>query len=139
MKSANEAVTKWQTRASSAGSDYAHGAQSTEKDQAARAIAAKIIYQQQLTESFARDAFAKGLQKSGRAGWLAGVTEKGVNNYSSGVSAESSRSKYATNSGKYDAARKAADSLPRGGRGSAQNLQRVNAVMTALRAVKIGK
>ena len=40
---------------------------------------------------------------------------------------------------KYDSARKAADSLPRQGRGSAANLARVAAVANALRAVKVGK
>ncbi len=139
MKSANEAVLKWANRAAAAGNDYAQGAQTTDKDQAQRAIAAKANYQQALTESFSRDAFSKGLQRSGKAGWLAGVQEKGVNNYSTGVSADSSRSKYVTNSSRYDAARKAADTLPRGPRGSAANLQRVSAVMNSLRAVKVGK
>ncbi len=139
MKSANEAVLKWANRAGSAGGDYTQGAQTTDKDQAQRAIAAKANYQQALTESFSRDAFSKGLQKSGKSGWLAGVMEKGANNYSTGVTADSSRSKYVTNSSRYDAARKAADTLPRGPRGSAQNLNRVSAVMNSLRAVKVGK
>lgn len=139
MKSANEAVIKWQQRAAGAGGDYAEGAKTTDKDQAQRAIAAKTIYQQALTESFGRDAYAKGLQKSGKAGWLAGVEQKGVNNYSTGVSAEIARSKYVTNSSRYDSARKAADNIPRGPKGSAANLNRVAAVANALRAIKVSK
>lgn len=139
MKSANEAVLKWQMRAGSASQDYVEGANKTDKDQAQRAIAAKAIYQQALTESFGRDAFAKGLQKSGKAGWQAGINDKGANNYGTGVQADSSRAKYVANSSRYDSARKAADNLPRGPRGSSQNLQRVSAVMTSLRAVKVGK
>lgn len=139
MKSASQAVLKWQQRASGAASDYTEGARTTDKDQAQRAIAAKTVYQQALTESFGRDAYAKGLQKSGKSGWLAGVEQKGSQNYSTGVSADVARSKYVTESAKYDSARKAADSLPRGPRGSAQNLNRVTAVVNAMRAAKVGK
>jgi hypothetical protein len=139
MKTANEAVAKWQTRAGSASTDYADGATGTDKDQAQRAIAAKAVYQQALTESFGRDAYAKGLGRSGKAGWLKGVQEKGQQNYSTGVSANGAREKYVSNSAKYDSARNAAASLPRGARGSAGNLARVAAVANALRAVKVGK
>lgn len=137
-KSASQAVVKWQNRAGAAGADYTEGAQTTDKDQAARAIAAKQIYQQGLTESFTRDAFAKGLSKSGKAGWLKGIEEKGSTNYQTGVSSDSSREKYVANSSRYDGGRRAADSLPRGPRGSAQNLNRVTAVVNALRKLKVG-
>ncbi len=139
MKTANVAVAKWQGRAAAAGGDYAEGARTTDKDQAQRAIAAKAIYQQALTESFGRDAYAKGLTRSGKQGWLAGVEQKGASNYGTGVGADVARNKYVTNSSKYDSARRAADSLPRGPRGSATNLARVAAVANALRAVKVGK
>ncbi|MFA5365522.1 MAG: hypothetical protein WC325_10130 [Candidatus Bathyarchaeia archaeon] len=139
MKSANEAVSKWQQRAGAASTDYADGARSTDKDQAARAIAAKAVYQQALTESFGRDAYGKGLARSGKQGWLQGIEQKGAQNFSTGVSADVARNKYVSNSSKYDSARKAADALPRGARGSASNLQRVAAVANALRAVKVGK
>ncbi|MEK7578905.1 MAG: hypothetical protein AAB456_04345 [Patescibacteria group bacterium] len=138
-KNASSAVLKWQQRAAGASTDYADGARATDKDQAQRAIASKTIYQQALTESFGRDAYAKGLQKSGKAGWLAGVEQKGATNYSTGVSADIARSKYVSESSKYDNARKAADSMPRGPRGSAANLNRVSTVVNALRAVKVGK
>lgn len=139
MKSANEAVSKWQTRAGAASTDYSEGARATDKDQAARAIAAKGVYQQGLQESFARNAYEKGLARSGKQGWLAGVEQKGAQNFSTGVSADIARNKYVQNSSKYDSARKAAESLPRGARGSANNLQRVAAVANALRAVKVAK
>jgi len=139
MKNASTAVTKWQTRAGMASADYSAGAAATDKDQAARAIAAKGNYAAGIQESIAAGRYEKGLSKSGKQGWLDGVTEKGAQNYSTGVSADRSRSKYLENSGKYDNARKAADSLPRGPRGSAQNLNRVTAVANALRAAKVGK
>jgi len=136
MKTAQASANKFVERASAASSDYVAGAAATTKDQAARAIGAKKIYQDALTASFGRDSYAKGLQKSGKAGWLEGVQKKGADRYSSGVSV--SANKYATNSGKYDAARGAADSMPRGLKGSQTNLDKVKTVVTALRAVKLG-
>ena len=137
MKTAQEVATKYVNRAGAATQDYVDGAQSTTKDQAARAIASKAIYQQALQESFGRDAYAKGLGKSGSQGWKDGVKNKGANRYGEGVAV--SAAKYATESGKYDSARKASDSLPRGLKGSAQNLAKVAAVVNALRVAKTGK
>lgn len=135
MRSAQESAQKFVDRASSASGEYVKGASSTNKDQSARAIGAKKIYQEALTASFTRDAYAKGLQKSGKAGWLDGVVKKGGERYAGGVGV--SASKYATNSGKYDTARMAAENMPRGLKGSQTNLDRVKTVVTALRAVKV--
>ncbi len=136
MKSASSAAMKFVERAGAASGDYVKGAQETSKDQASRAIAAKAIYQQSLTASFARGSYEKGLSKSGKGGWLKGVQEKGMNRFGEGVAA--SASKYATESGKYDSARSAADNLPRGLKGSATNLAKVAAVVNALRTAKTG-
>ncbi len=135
MRTAQASAQKFVERASGASGEYVSGASSTTKDQSARAIGAKEIYKSALTASFGRDSYAKGLQRSGKSGWLDGVTKKGAERYAGGVAV--SASKYATNSGKYDGARAAADSLPRGLKGSATNLARVSAVVAALRAVKI--
>ena len=86
MKTASQAVTKWANRAGAASQDYLEGAQQTTKDQATAAIAAKANYVAGLQASFAAGSFEKGLQRSGKSGWLAGVTEKGANNYPAGVS-----------------------------------------------------
>lgn len=139
MKTASQSVGKWSNRTGAAASDYATGAQQTDKDQAARAIAAKEVYKAALTESFSRDAYAKGLSRSGKQGWQAGVQQKGAQNFSTGVSTQAAQDKYVQNSGKYDSARQAAANLPRGPRGSAANLARVSAVANALRAVKVSK
>ena len=135
MKSAQSVLQKYVDRASASSGDYVSGAQATSKDQSARAIAAKIIYQQALTASFGRDAYAKGLGKSGKGGWLAGIVTKGAARYGEGVAL--SGPKYATNSGRFDSARAASDNMPRGLKGSAQNLQKVATVVAALRALAI--
>lgn len=136
MKSAQSVVQKFIERAGAASGDYVKGAQDTTKDQSARAIASKANYQAGLTASFARGSYEKGLSKSGKAGWLKGITEKGVNRFGEGVSV--SGAKYAQNSGKYDSARGVSDSMPRGLKGSVTNLAKVTAVVNALRQAKAG-
>lgn len=135
MKSAQEVSRKFAERAANASQDYVTGVETTSKDQAANAIAAKGIWKQALDQAAAGDRFAKGLAKAGKAGWIAGVKAKGGDRFASGVTV--SAGKYAEGSGKYDQARKAADSMPRGLKGSDTNLARVKAVVAAQRAVKV--
>jgi hypothetical protein len=139
MKTASQSVAKWATRTGAAAQDYVAGANTTDKDQAAAGVAAKEIYKAALTASFGRDSYAKGLQKSGKAGWQAGIAQKGAQNFATGVSTSGAQAKYSANSGAYDSARGAAAGLPRGQRGSAQNLARVAAVANALHAAKTAK
>lgn len=137
MKTAQQSAEKYASRASAAAGDFVQGAQSTSKDQAASAIAAAAIYAQATQTAIAEGRYARGLQKSGKAGWLKGITEKGGNRYAEGVS--SAAPDYATESARFDSARGAAASLPRGIKGSPQNLQRVAAVVAAQMKVKVGK
>lgn len=136
MKPAQQVAEKFVMRASAAAGYYVSGAEKTPKDQSVAAIAAKAIYQQQLTASFSRDSYAKGLGKSGKAGWLTGIRTKGQDRFGSGVAASASR--YASESAKFDSARNAAANLPRGVKGSPTNLARVTAVVNALRVAKTG-
>lgn len=136
MKTAQQSAEKFGRRGSEASSDYLEGAKSTQKDQAAAAIAASEIMKSALMEALNRGAHIKGLQKSGKAGWLKGVTEKGADRFGTGIL--SSVGKYAQNSAVYDGARNAASALPRGKRGSEANFSRSKAVGQALNAVRIG-
>ena len=138
-KTAQQSAQKFADRAASSVGTYLEGVSMSTKDQAAAAIAAAPIYAQAVQAAVSRGAFQKGLQKSGKAGWLKGVTEKGENNYGTGVTAPGSLSKYTTESSRFDSARNAASGVARGPKGSPQNLQRVSAVINALRATKIGK
>lgn len=137
MKNAQSVAEKFVNRAGAATEDYKKGVAETTKSQSGRAIAAESIYQSQLQASFSRKAFSKGLSKSGDAGWKAGVAEKGGDRFGPGVAG--SAQKYATNSGKFDAARASADSMPRGAKGSPSNLARVAKVVSELRSVKLAQ
>lgn len=136
MKTAQQASQKFVERAGAASQDYVSGAESSNKDQAAAAIAAKANYAAGVQAAITRGAYEKGLQQSGKSGWLNGVRTKGQNRFAEGVAAGAV--KYATNSGKYDSARSAADSLPRGPKGSEANYARAKAVGQALRKMKVG-
>ncbi len=128
---------KWAGRAANAQPDFVSGVESTTKDQAVNAIAAKGLYAQAIQESISRGAYEKGLARSGKAKWRQRTVSLGAQRYSGGVS--ESVDEYVKNSAPYDGARGAAASLPRGLKGSETNLARVKAVVTAQRAVKIGK
>lgn len=137
MKSAQQSAEKFTQRASAASGDYVDGARTTTKDQSAAAIAAAQIYAQATQAAITDGRYASGLQKAGKAKWLRGVTEKGGNRYGEGVSQAGPA--YATESARFDGARAAAQSLPRGVKGSPQNLQRVAAVVSAQIKAKTGK
>lgn len=136
MKTAAQSGEKYVTRAGAASQDYVKGAQETQKDQAAAAIAAAPIYAAQVQAAISRGAFQKGLQKSGKSGWQKGVIEKGGDRYAGGVA--SGVNKYVTESGRFDGARQAANSLPRGAKGSEANYARSKAVGQALNKVRTG-
>lgn len=139
MKTASASGSKWQQNAGAAGQSYLNGVQQTTKSQSGNAIAAKGNYAAGVQAAISAGSYEKGLAQSGDAGWKAGVQQKGSQNYGTGVSAQTSLSKYTTNSAKYDTARGAAASVARGPKGSPGNLARVSAVVTAERAVKSGK
>ena len=136
MRSASQSAQRWSEGAGNSSGRYLEGAEQTTKDQASAAIAAKGLYQQGINEAISRGAYEKGLQKSGKSGWLRGVQEKGASNFGVGVTSPSAQQKYVQESGRYDGARNAAAGTPRGPKGSPQNLGRVAAVVNALRAAK---
>lgn len=139
MKTASQSGAKWQQNAGAGSQSYLNGVNSTTKSQSGNAIAAAPNYAAGVQAAISAGSYAKGLAASGDAGWKQGVQQKGAANYGTGVSAQSSLSKYTTNSAKYDSARSAASSIARGPKGSPTNLTRVSAVVTAERAVKAGK
>lgn len=84
---ATTVAQKWANRASAASGDYRAGVENTQKDPTALAIAAGPKYIQRVTQAYQDGRYTRGLQRAGKAGWLEGVLNKGVNNYSAGVTA----------------------------------------------------
>jgi len=128
------AADKWTRRASVAGEDYRRGVESprTPWDQAATAAAG--AYQQGVTAAATQGRFAAGVRKAGNAKWSRNAAAKGPNRFAEGVNL--AVGEWSAGFQPYQTAL-AGLSLPqRGPAGSPQNLQRVQAVAAALRAVK---
>ena len=87
LLSAQEVAQKWAQRAGAASQDYVAGAQRTDKDPTALAIAALPRMRSQVLAAIDSGKVAAGLRRSGKQGWLDGITSKGASNYASGVSA----------------------------------------------------
>lgn len=84
---ASTVAQRWAQNAAAAAPRYVQGAEQTSKDPTALAIAALPKYMQRVQEAYQSGRTQRGLQRAGKAGWLAGVTGKGAMNYSNGVSA----------------------------------------------------
>lgn len=86
LPTAQEVAAKWAQRAGAASQDYLQGAQRTEKDPTALAIAAGPRYLMEVQNAYNSGKWANRLRTVGRQGWLDGITTKGVTNYQTGVS-----------------------------------------------------
>lgn len=87
LPSSQQVAQKWAQRAGAAAQDYVNGAQQTDKDPTALAIQAIPRMRARVLEAIDTGKVAAGLRRSGKQGWLEGITSKGASNYSSGVSA----------------------------------------------------
>jgi len=81
------AAQKWQQRTSGASADYVAGAQSTQKDPTQLAAAAAQKWFTNVQAAYTGGLFQQGLARASKAGWLAGVTGKGAQNFVTGVNA----------------------------------------------------
>jgi hypothetical protein len=136
-KTASQSSEKFATRAGAAVGEYVNGAKGAGDAWKRGAKAAVANHKAAVQEALTNNSYERGIDGASATDYAEGVESKGSQRYAEGVSA--SRPKYEKNSAKYDTARNAASALPRGPRGSAQNLTRVSAVTTALRKVKTGK
>jgi hypothetical protein len=90
---AQTVAQRWATNGSAASQRWLDGANATTVDPTALAIAAGPKYLQNVQTAYQQGRYQRGLQRSGKAGWLAGVNGKGSGNYSNGIT--SSEAKYA--------------------------------------------
>jgi hypothetical protein len=132
VKDAGASAAKWSQRAGAAQATYTAGVAATTKDQAALAAAAEGLWAQAVATAAANKRFSIGLQKSGVAGWKAGVASVGGARYSQGVGVAGP--KYQAGVAPYFAALSSVTLPARGPKGS--NGARVDAVVNALMAAK---
>lgn len=78
-------LAKWKANTSASADRYVQGANDTQIDPTAAAIAAIPRMRSAVLEAIDNGRVANGLRRSGRQGWLDGVTGKGRANFQSGV------------------------------------------------------
>ena len=134
LRPLDQIVDKWNRRASAAGPDYQAGIQAPRTPWSQGALSAKEAWKQAVTDAASKDLFAKGVAKAGDAKWATKALSVGVRRYPEGVAA--AKDDYKNNFAPfYDALGKVA--LPaRAPRGDPRNLERVKAIVNAMRQTK---
>lgn len=91
---ATTVAQRWVQGGTGATQKWLDGANSTTVDPTALAIAAGPKYLQNVNTAYQQGRYQRGLQRSGKTGWLAGINGKGSTAYAGGISA--SEQKFAT-------------------------------------------
>jgi len=136
LRPLDKIVEKWRSRATAATSDFAAGVETPRNPWSKGALAASETWKSAVTEAAARDAYRKGVSARTDEFWKTRTLTVGAARYSDGVS--KSVDIYKGNwSAYYDVLSKL-ELTPRGPRGDPKNLERVRAIMQALRSKKTG-
>ena len=133
MKTAQQASTNWVNAAGRATTDYVAGVQSTNKDQAALAVAQQAALLNNFTQAVTSGRWAAGVTKRGTPYWKS-QTEKKAPNYSQGYSAGAANQASAMVKIMAAIGQGVANLPPRGDLGA--NLQRVISLDTYLHQQK---
>lgn len=136
VKSADRVSAKWARVTPQRTEDYSLGIQQPRTPWAAAATAGQARYVTSVQEAAARGAYGKGVAKAGDARWTQKSLSKGPSRFAQGV-AESGPD-YQAAIAPVLAAIGAVVLPPRQPTGSPGNIQRVTAVVTALRKLKTG-
>jgi hypothetical protein len=135
VKSLDSIATKWSQRASGAGQAYKDGV-SAATGWAANTAAAANNWSAGVTAAASNGSFAKGVNAAGDSAWANGSLNKGVTRYGPGV--QVAQPKFSAGFGKYQQVLSNLTLPSRFPKGSPQNIDRVNAVVNALRNAKVG-
>lgn len=135
LKPASALQSKFATRASAASPDYKDGVMNPKRSQSEAAIAAADAYASGIQQAIGDQRFQKGLRKAGDAKWQAKASSVGANRYPSGVQAAAPD--WAQGVQPYFDAISKVSLPPRLPKGDPANINRVAAVATALRQVKL--
>jgi len=133
VKTAQQASSNWSGASVRATSDYVAGVQSTQKDQAALAVAQQATLRANFLAAVDSGRWAQGVQRRGTAYWKS-QTEAKSGNYSSGYSAGAANYAAAAAKVMQAIAQGVANLPPRGDLN--QNLQRSASLATYLHSLK---
>lgn len=137
IRTTERIAEKWATVTAQRGQAYADGVQDPQRDWARNTLAAEPAYNDGVTAAIARKAFGKGVTKAGTAKWQKGAVEKGVTRFGPGV--QLAQGAYAAGFAPFRDAIARVTLPPRFARRDPRNLERVKAIVDALKAVKEGK
>lgn len=129
-----EVAAKFARRAQSAGPEYESGVRNPAVAWATASTAAQGSYEQGVQQAIARKAYGKGVASAGDGRWQKNAIEKGPARYAQGV--QLAEGDYAQRMAPVLDVIGRTDLPPRGPRGSAQNLQRMTPIPTALAQMK---
>lgn len=135
VRSVSDSAAKLVQRAQAAAGEYASRAAASGDKWVTNAQAGKTTYQQAITQGNVPERWARGIVKAGAAGYVSGITQKGANRFSQGVTV--GQAKYAANVEPYFSVIAGLTLPARQPRGSAANLQRVAAIDAALNAKRL--
>jgi hypothetical protein len=127
---------KWSSRAQGASQAYKDGV-SASTDWAAATAASATNWQAGVTAAASDGRFEKGVTAAGNATWQSGAINKGASRYGPGVGL--AKDKFSSGFSKYAQVLTSLSLPARFPKGDPQNVQRVQAVVTALRNAKLGR
>ncbi|SRR5258708_2098803 len=136
VKPLDQIAKKWSDRASGAGQAYKDGV-SAATGWAANTSAAANNWAAGVSAAASNGSFAKGVNAAGDSTWQQGAINKGASRFGPGV--QGAMPKYSAGFAKYAGVLTSLTLPQRFPKGDPQNVNRVQAVVTALRNAKMGK
>lgn len=133
IKSLSDSSDKYMRRAQVAGPDYQAGVQNPRTPWSEAAVAGEANYKAGVTAAASAGRYGKGIKAAGEDTWKKGAITKGPGRFAEGVAL--AKGDWESGFSPYRAAIEAVKLPPRGPKGSPQNVQRVAAMATTLRAV----
>jgi hypothetical protein len=137
IKPVSQLQDKYSRRAAAAAPDYADGVKNPKRDQAQAAIDAAATWAAGVQQAITNNAFAKGVGNAGSEKWARKATTVGAQRYPQGVQAAGPD--WSKNVQPYLEAIANVNFPPRLPKGDPANINRVAAVNTALRALKLSR
>lgn len=134
IKPIDQSADKWTRRASVAAPDYTAGVENPRANWEEATAAADANYRAGVTAAANAGRFSSGVRAAGSEKWKRGAIQKGPARFTEGVAL--AKDDWSKGFSPYREAISAIKLPPRGPAGSPQNLQRVNAIATALRKIK---
>lgn len=135
VRSAQESAAKFKTRAAGAQNDYAAGVKGAGARWSEGAQAAEDSWAAGTQEAISQKRFGKGVRKAGAGKYEKNATELGPQRFAQGVNL--AENAYASGVAPFVQAMSSATLPPKGARGSAQNMARVQAQSDLMRKTRL--